>query len=206
VSTSSARLARPCWRAKPEVRTLFAVCAPSLLLSARCSPGTYSARASLRGGHTREENVPAQQPETKEDSRLSGPYADQGWPRGAESSPAPRPDPAVGLIWRVRDRATFAALARARRWQRDTLSIRCIALDDTSPPRAAFSIGRSVGNAPVRNRLRRRLRAAVRDHEQQLIDGNAYLITARRETTDMSVRDLETAIGQLLETIRKEWT
>ena len=33
------------------------------------------------------------------------------------------------------------------------------------PPRVAFAVGRSVGSAPVRNRVRRRLRALARAHE-----------------------------------------
>lgn len=46
------------------------------------------------------------------------------------------------------------------------------------PPRVAFTIGRSAGNAVVRNRIRRRLRAGLR--ELQLGDRlppGAYLLS-----------------------------
>lgn len=65
-------------------------------------------------------------------------------------------------IGRVRTRAEFAALAsRGRRARRGT--VRLTALPDTEAGRAAvaFAIGRAVGPAVVRNRVRRRLRAAL---------------------------------------------
>jgi ribonuclease P protein component len=43
----------------------------------------------------------------------------------------------------------------------DTLWCRYVADPDAVPPRLAFSIGRSVGPAVARNRLRRRLRSAI---------------------------------------------
>ena len=45
-----------------------------------------------------------------------------------------------------------------------------------APPRVAFSVGRPVGNAVTRNRVRRRLRAAVREHADCLRPGSAYLV------------------------------
>jgi len=48
------------------------------------------------------------------------------------------------------------------------------------PPRMAFSVGRSVGSAPVRNRIRRRLRAIARARATELAPG-WYLIGAAAE-------------------------
>ena len=39
------------------------------------------------------------------------------------------------------------------------------------PPRVAFSVGRSVGDAVTRNRVRRQLRAALREHAAELRAG-----------------------------------
>ncbi len=52
------------------------------------------------------------------------------------------------------------------------------------PPRIAFAVGRPVGNAVVRNRVRRRLRAAVREQHELLRPGWGYLVSAapRRPT------------------------
>jgi ribonuclease P protein component len=46
-----------------------------------------------------------------------------------------------------------------------------------TPPRVAFAVGRSVGSAPLRNRVRRRLRALARAHAADLAPG-WYLIGA----------------------------
>ena len=48
------------------------------------------------------------------------------------------------------------------------------------PPRMAFSVGRPVGSAPVRNRIRRRLRAIARAQAGQLAPG-WYLVGADAE-------------------------
>lgn len=47
----------------------------------------------------------------------------------------------------------------------------------------AFSIGRSVGSAPIRNRIRRRLRAIARAQAGQLAPG-WYLVGADAEYAD----------------------
>ncbi len=47
------------------------------------------------------------------------------------------------------------------------------------PPRVAYSVGRRVaGGAVSRNRVRRRLRAAVRECAPELEVGHAYLVSA----------------------------
>lgn len=55
----------------------------------------------------------------------------------------------------------------------------------------AYSISRKVGKAVVRNRLRRRCRAIVRDLRDQIAVG-AYLIVIRPEAAEMSYADLAT--------------
>src|SRR5262245_42274391 len=62
----------------------------------------------------READVPAQQPEAQEDPRIPGPDADARRARGDPVPPPARPQATRRLLWRVRDRATFAALAQAR--------------------------------------------------------------------------------------------
>lgn len=66
---------------------------------------------------------------------------------------------------RLKKRADFLkARARGRRWNTEdfTLQIRQRAPDDEAPPRFGFTVSRKVGIATVRNRIRRRLREAVR--------------------------------------------
>jgi ribonuclease P protein component len=66
------------------------------------------------------------------------------------------------------------------------------------PPRVAFAIGRSVGNAVVRNRLRRRLRAVARAHANEFSAGHTYLIGASPVATGATYQELDAAFGALL--------
>ena len=75
---------------------------------------------------------------------------------------APRPE-----LWRVTDRASFQALRRrGRRVRRGPVTVTYLAPDEQAsalPPLVAFAVGKATGGAVVRNRVRRRLRAALRE-------------------------------------------
>jgi ribonuclease P protein component len=58
----------------------------------------------------------------------------------------------------------------------------------------AYAVG-GVGNAVVRNRLRRRLRAAVASAQAELTAGGAYLVSARREALTMPFDALVEALA-----------
>lgn len=67
---------------------------------------------------------------------------------------------------------------------------------DVPAARAAFAISRKVGNAVTRNRVRRRLRAILRDLDRAdatagsgLAPG-AYLVSVRPEAADLPYRRL----------------
>jgi ribonuclease P protein component len=74
-------------------------------------------------------------------------------------------------------------------------------LPGTGQVRVAYAIGRKVGPAVVRNRLRRRLRAAVRDLDRSAggLPTGAYLVSLRPEAAQRSYvelhRDLRHALG-----------
>lgn len=73
-----------------------------------------------------------------------------------------------------------------------------------SPPRVAYALGKRVGDAPTRNRLRRRLRAVVRELENELVPGSAYLIAARPEAVRMSKTQIEVALTETFRALRGE--
>jgi ribonuclease P protein component len=81
-----------------------------------------------------------------------------------------------GPLWRIRDRRTFRAL-RADGTRHRSGPLQVTALPDATgaevAPRLAFAIGRPVGPAVVRNRLRRQLRARARDLD---LAPGAYLV------------------------------
>jgi len=97
------------------------------------------------------------------------------------------PTKAVG---RIRDRSTFQALRRApQRARSGQVSVAFIS--GTAPaPRVAYAVTRQVGNAVERNRLRRRLRAAVALVAPELATG-AYLVGAGRGAVAVSFEELK---------------
>jgi len=66
------------------------------------------------------------------------------------------------------------------------------------PPRVAFAIGRPVGNAVVRNRVRRRLRALCTAHAADLAPGHCYLLGATPAAAAATYGDLDDAFRALL--------
>jgi ribonuclease P protein component len=68
--------------------------------------------------------------------------------------------------------------------------------DGREPPRIAFAIARNVGSAPVRNRLRRRLRSAIRSLD--LRPGASYLVGATPAAVSTGYDKLVTTLGDLV--------
>ena len=66
------------------------------------------------------------------------------------------------MIWRVRERSAFRRLGvEGRRTRAGALWCTFVIDPTITPPQVAFAIGRALGPAVVRNRLRRRLRALL---------------------------------------------
>ncbi len=145
----------------------------------------------------REAHLSTQHPEAQQDARLSRPHAD---PRRSSSHPgasSARPGPAVGLTDPIRDRATFAALAHARPRRHGPVSLRAVEAVGATRPRVAFAIPKTAGNAVVRNRIRRRLRAVVAE-TGVLEPGTAYLFSASRPVASMPYPDLAESVKALV--------
>jgi len=74
----------------------------------------------------------------------------------------------------------------------------------SEPPRVAYAIGRGVGGAVVRNRVRRRLRAATRAHADSLVTGHAYLVSARPAARASSYQELSSSLHDALRALRED--
>lgn len=70
---------------------------------------------------------------------------------------------------------------------------------EVAPPRVAFAIGRAVGTAVERNRLRRRLRALLASSD---LPPGLFLLGATPGTCERTFDDLARSIDQLLERVR----
>jgi ribonuclease P protein component len=96
--------------------------------------------------------------------------------------------------WRVRDRASFAALRRnGVRRRVGPLTVTRLAPErgGSAVPAVAYAIARPVGSAVTRNRLRRRLQAIVA--EQSLAPGT-YLLSPGPEASTLAHQDLRALV------------
>jgi ribonuclease P protein component len=78
------------------------------------------------------------------------------------------------------------------------VSVTFVAGVSPDPPRVGFAVGRQVGGAVERNRLRRRLRAITAEMASQLEPG-AYLIGAAPEAAALSYGDLKAIVAEALQ-------
>ena len=106
--------------------------------------------------------------------------------------------PRLGL-WRVSDRATFEALRRhGHRARRGPISVTWLAPDptpDPTPPRVDFAVGKAAGGAVRRNRIRRRLRAGLRELQHQgRLPAGTYLLSARPEAAEIPLLRLSRSL------------
>jgi ribonuclease P protein component len=96
----------------------------------------------------------------------------------------------------LRRRACFDALRRdGRRSRHGALTLTTLPAEPGDHVRVGYSIGRAVGPAVTRNRVRRRLRAIVRSID---LTPGAYLIGAGPAAANASFHDLETALRSLV--------
>ena len=125
----------------------------------------------------------------REDPRLPHSDADARRASRAPGPPSPWPEAALGLIWRVRDRATFEALARARRHRVGPVSLRFVRRRIRRP--AARRVRRS-GVGRVRRSTATGSAAACaprsRPAPTSSSPGGAYLFDAERAVLTPRVR------------------
>lgn len=102
------------------------------------------------------------------------------------------------MVSRIGDRATFEALRRSRnRARRGPISVTYAVVAAAEEPAVAYALGRRTGGAVVRNRIRRRLRAAVAQGTAGLAPG-AYLVSAGPEAAELPFEELrETLVAAM---------
>lgn len=103
---------------------------------------------------------------------------------------------------RLRRRADFKAVAGGRRISRRGFVLQALsAPGEPRPPRVGYTVTRKIGNAVVRNRIRRRLRAAVAANGRHLESATDYVLVGRRAALTLQferlVTDLESGFAEL---------
>jgi ribonuclease P protein component len=147
-----------------------------------------------------EANISTERAQAGQAARFPAPHVDQSRAVHHQGPPSQGPAASVRLTWRIRDRATFAALRRSPRARCGPLTVSFRQDSSAAPPRIAYAIGRKVGGAVERNRLRRRLRAIVWQLAPQLLPG-AYLIGVSPEVANLSVGELRTTVTRAMEKV-----
>jgi ribonuclease P protein component len=83
---------------------------------------------------------------------------------------------------RLRKRVEFIAVRRGEKRRGRLFLLEVLDRNDKAAPRVGYTVTKKVGNAVVRNRVRRRLREAVRIHAAgEMSPGHDYVIVGREE-------------------------
>jgi len=131
------------------------------------APSTTAASAALFAldfeGMSDEAHFSAEQPGPRTAPRLPPSQRDGRRAQGAGRSPGPRPQEALRLV-QLTKRADFLAANRGKRAPTPGFVLLVRPRGDDDPTvRVGFTVTRKIGNAVVRNRMKRRFRALVRD-------------------------------------------
>jgi ribonuclease P protein component len=180
------------WRSEPWSSTLSHYAVGCLADACRCAG---RARWGHIGGHARqaaplacgladltqeamsETPFPTAQPPAREKTRVPPPHVDSRWKGRPEGPPPEGAAPPGSLRCNNLRRSGFRALRTAATVRSGPLTVSWVALPGQPQPVMAFAIPKRVGNAVVRNRLRRQLREAARRF-LDLPEG-AYLVRAQ---------------------------
>jgi ribonuclease P protein component len=132
-------------------------------------------------------------------ARLPRPHGHQGWPWRRRRTPQPWPQaafrltegrplpgvnrvPAATNIRRLRKRSEFLAVRGGEKRRGRLFLLEVLERGDDGPPRVGFTVTKKAGNAVIRNRIRRRLKEALRVHAAgDMAAGSDYVIVGRED-------------------------
>ncbi|MDQ1422888.1 MAG: ribonuclease protein component, partial [Acidimicrobiaceae bacterium] len=174
-----------------------------------CSPGEAPGVPRVadidpdRGGMS-EAHVSAEHPASGQTTRISSSDGDPRRSSDPEIAPGQGSSPPLGVIHRVRGRATFRRFRTdARRFHDGPLSLRWLSDPPADPPCVGYAIGRAVGPAVTRNRLRRRLRSLMGTEARRGLPPGAYLLSASPRAATASFPALGAHVTTLCNRVRQ---
>ena len=103
---------------------------------------------------------------------------------------------------RLVKRSEFLRAARGKRTGRSAFLLQAVACPDEEPG-IGFTVPKKLGNAPERNRIKRRLRAAVRTCEGGFLPRHDYVLVGRRAALTIPFDQLVGELGSAVAGIHK---
>lgn len=100
----------------------------------------------------------------------------------------------------LKQRADFLRLNRGYKFTTDALILRYLPTAGEGQCRVGYTVTTKCGNAVVRNRIKRRLRALVRELAAECVAGTDYVFIAR---SDALVSAADTPIDTLRQEVRR---
>lgn len=105
---------------------------------------------------------------------------------------------------RLKRRQDFVAAARASYAAMPGMVVQMRARGDEGPPRVGFTATKKIGNAVVRNRVKRRLRELARlQLESAARPGHDYVLIGRAPTFARAYADLATDLNSALKRLHR---
>lgn len=119
-----------------------------------------------------------------------------------ELSESPRRGTSVQMLkkeYRLRNDRQIRGVRQAGRSYRNRWLALSVAASEYPHSRFAFSVSRRVGNAVTRNRIKRRMREAVRQYLPRTHGGWDVLVIARPHASRASYEQIERAVVDVLQ-------
>jgi ribonuclease P protein component len=104
----------------------------------------------------------------------------------------------VKRLFRVRQNSRFQEIRRQGKSYKNRYLVLCALENDLDYSRFGFSVSTRIGNAVVRNRIKRRLREIVRLHMEEIELGWDIVFIARQLTRNATYQELDAACARLL--------
>jgi ribonuclease P protein component len=156
-------------------------------------------------GMSDEAHLSAEQSGPQAAPRLPQPDGDRRRPQGAERSPRPRPQEAQRLVT-ISKRADFLAANEGLRTTTPGFILLVRDRKDSDPSmRVGFTVTKKIGGAVVRNRMKRRFRALVREIvPTKGMSGADHVMIGRAKGIERDFAQMRTELEVALDRLRRQ--